>query len=84
MSESAATEGIDFALPADNVVLPFQAEQADVLGRLVKLGSTVDTILSRHDYPEPVSRLLAEAVALTAMLGASLKSDGKLLSLIHI
>lgn len=79
MSETAATEAIDFAVPADDVVLPFQAEQADVLGRLVKLGSTVDTILSRHDYPEPVSRLLAEAVALTAMLGASLKSDGKLI-----
>jgi molecular chaperone Hsp33 len=45
----------------------------------VKLGPTVDSILSRHSYPEPVSRLLGEAVALTAMLGASLKSDGKLI-----
>src|SRR5262245_60935392 len=55
----------------------FQAEHADVLGRLVKLGPTVDTILSRHDYPEPVSQLLGEAVALTALLGASLKYEGK-------
>lgn len=79
MSEVASAEAIEFALPRDDVVLPFQAEQADVLGRLVKLGPTVDTILSRHDYPEPVSRLLGEAVALTALLGASLKSDGKLI-----
>ena len=50
-----------------------------MVGRLVKLGPTVDTILSRHDYPEPVSRLLGEAVALTALLGASLKSEGKLI-----
>jgi len=48
-----------------------------VLGRLVKLGPVVDTILSRHDYPEPVSRLLGEAVALTALLGATLKFEGK-------
>lgn len=79
MSESASHEAIKITLPSDDVVLPFQAEQADVLGRLVKLGPTVDTILSRHDYPEPVSRLLGEAVALTALLGASLKSDGKLI-----
>ena len=79
MSESASIEATAFSVPADDVVLPFQAEQADVLGRLVKLGSTVDTILSRHDYPEPVSRLLGEAVALTALLGVSLKSEGKLI-----
>lgn len=66
-------------MSADDLVLPFQAEQADVVGRLVKLGPTVDTVLSRHAYPEPVSRLLGEAVALTALLGASLKSDGKLI-----
>jgi molecular chaperone Hsp33 len=70
---------IELSLPPDDLVLPFQAEHADVLGRLVKLGPTVDSILSRHAYPEPVSRLLGEAVALTALLGASLKSDGKLI-----
>ena len=66
-----------FAIPADDLILPFQAEQADVSGRLVKLGPVVDTILSRHDYPEPVSQLLGEAVALTALLGAALKFEGK-------
>ncbi len=77
MNESVSESRVDLHLPADDLVLPFQAEQADVLGRLVKLGPTVDTILSRHDYPEPVSRLLGEAVALTALLGAALKFDGK-------
>ena len=79
MSEPASKQAIAFSLPTDDVVLPFQAAQADVLGRLVKLGPTVDTILCRHDYPEPVSRLLGEAVALTALLGASLKAAGKLI-----
>lgn len=79
MSDPASDDRIEINLPSDDLVLPFQAEEADVLGRLVKLGPAVDAILSRHDYPEPVSRLLAEAVALTALLGASLKSDGKLI-----
>ena len=43
----------------------------------MRLGGVVDDILHKHDYPAPVSALLAEAVALTAMLGASLKFDGK-------
>ena len=74
MSEQSSEA--ELVIPADDLVLPFQAEQADVLGRLVKLGPTVDSILSRHAYPEPVSRLLGEAVALTALLGAALKFEG--------
>ena len=68
---------IELVIPNDDLILPFQADQADVFGRLVKLGPVVDTILSRHDYPEPVSKLLGEAVALTALLGAALKFEGK-------
>ncbi len=79
MTETYSEGPVELAIPGDDLILPFQAEQADVLGRLVKLGPTVDTILSRHAYPDPVSRLLGEAVALTALLGASLKSDGKLI-----
>jgi molecular chaperone Hsp33 len=77
MTEHSEQRRAELSIPKDDLILPFQADQADVLGRLVKLGPTVDTILSRHDYPEAVSRLLGEAVALTALLGASLKSEGK-------
>jgi molecular chaperone Hsp33 len=77
MTERGSEQRIELRIPEDDLILPFQAEHADVLGRLVKLGPTVDTILSRHDYPEPVSQLLGEAVALTALLGASLKYEGK-------
>lgn len=76
-SESSSPEPIELIIPDDDLILPFQADQADVFGRLVKLGPVVDTILSRHDYPETVSRLLGEAVALTALLGAALKFEGK-------
>lgn len=77
MTDPLSEQRIEFVVPDDNLILPFQADHAGVTGRLVKLGSTVDTILSRHDYPEPVSKLLGEAVALTALLGAALKSEGK-------
>ncbi len=65
-------------LTADDRVLPFQVECTGVRGRVVRLGHLVDDVLSRHDYPEPVGRLLGEALALTALLGESLKFDGTL------
>ena len=65
------------SLPADDLVLPFEIKPLGVRGRLVRLGPAVDDILHRHAYPAPVSALLAEAVALAAMLGAMLKFDGK-------
>lgn len=77
MTEHSPQGQIELRLPEDDLILPFQAEHAEVSGRLVKLGPTVDTILSRHAYPEAVSQLLGEAVALTALLGAALKFEGK-------
>ena len=62
---------------ADDTVLPFAVEALDVRGRVVHLGPELDRILGRHDYPAPVSRLLGEAVALTSLLGSSLKFEGR-------
>ncbi len=50
-----------------------------VSGRLVRLGGLVDHILTRHTYPEPVSEVLGQALALTGLLGTALKFDGKLI-----
>ncbi len=61
----------------DDLVLPFQADLAGASGRVVRLGAAVDEILRGHAYPDPVCKLLGEAVALTALLGTSLKFDGK-------
>ncbi|HST94173.1 MAG TPA: Hsp33 family molecular chaperone [Microvirga sp.] len=61
----------------DDVVLPFAVEPLDVRGRIVRLGASVDAILSRHAYPAPISRVLGEAAALTVLLGASLKFEGR-------
>ncbi len=66
----------DIAATDDDRIMPFAVEKADVRGRIVRLGPLVDDILSRHDYPQPVSALLGEALALTALLGSALKFDG--------
>ncbi|QDG78944.1 Hsp33 family molecular chaperone [Labrenzia sp. PHM005] len=60
-----------------DAVRPFAVEELDVRGRSVALGPILQKILDRHDYPEPVSRLLAEAIVLTSLLGTSLKFDGR-------
>lgn len=60
----------------DDLSLPFQIEQCDTRGRLVRLGPAIDRILSRHAYPEPVAHLLAEALVLVATMATALKFDG--------
>ncbi|MEM6381569.1 MAG: Hsp33 family molecular chaperone [Pseudomonadota bacterium] len=61
----------------DDYVIPFAVEPLDVRGRVIRLGPLLDTMLDRHDYPEPVSRLLAEMVVFTLLLGTALKFDGR-------
>lgn len=63
---------------ASDIVLPFQTEASRVSGRIVRLADTVDAILKRHDYPEPVSEALGQAIALAALLGTALKFEGRL------
>ncbi len=70
-------DGRRFDMPGDDIVQPFQIEDLGIRGRLVRLGPLVDEVLKRHDYPEPVSRLLGEALALTVMLGSALKFEGR-------
>jgi molecular chaperone Hsp33 len=61
----------------DDLVLPFRTVRSDVIGRVIRLGSVVDAVLSRHAYPEPVSHALGEALTLTAMLGSALKTEAQ-------
>lgn len=45
-------------------------------GELVQLADSLDQMLLHHDYPQPVKQLLAELVAATSLLTATLKLDG--------
>ena len=64
---------------ADDYVLPFSTDRSRALGRLIRLGPLADEILKRHDYPEVVSEILGQAIALTGMLGSTLKFEGNLI-----
>jgi molecular chaperone Hsp33 len=65
------------AIPIDDAVLPFEVDTLDLRGRLTRLGPALDDILTKHDYPAPVGKLLGEAIVLTTLLGSSLKFDGR-------
>ena len=60
----------------DNLLRPFQLERTALRGRLVRLGGLVDRVLTGHDYPQPVSRLLGELLVLAASLAGGLKFRG--------
>lgn len=53
----------------EDAVLPFHLRDSPVRGRVVRLSGVLDDLLGRHDYPEPVNEVVAEAVALTALIG---------------
>ncbi|CAN5449199.1 Hsp33 family molecular chaperone [soil metagenome] len=56
--------------------LSFTIPSRNVRGRLVRLGPTLDDVLSAHAYPPPIERLLAEALVMAALLGSTLKDVG--------
>jgi molecular chaperone Hsp33 len=57
-------------------VLPF--DLPGFRGRLVRLDSVSTQALDAHALPEAAQRVVAEAVALSALLGSALKLDGRL------
>jgi molecular chaperone Hsp33 len=54
-------------------VIGFTIPSRHARGRVARLGPVLDEILSAHAYPAPIETLLAEALVLTALLGATLK-----------
>jgi len=66
-----------FGPAGDDAVRPFVVEALDVRGRAIQMGPALDAILTRHEYPPAVSRLLAEAIVLAVLLGSSLKIEGR-------
>lgn len=61
---------------SDNFVQTFQLEVSNLRGRIVRLGSVLDDILTAHNYPLPISHLVAENIALSILLSSMLKYEG--------
>jgi molecular chaperone Hsp33 len=73
---SVQSPGAAYPSAGDNHTQPFLLESSGIRGRLLRLGSVADTILSRHDYAEPLAGLLGEMLALTGALSSLLKFEG--------
>lgn len=67
--------GASGALHGDSLQ-PFRLGRQRLRGQHVRLGAAAHTILTQTDYPPAVGRLLGELLALTVVLGGSLKYDG--------
>lgn len=57
-------------------ITPFYLPRRPVRGRLIRLGPLADALLTRHNNPAPVRRLLGQALALSAALASALKFQG--------
>jgi molecular chaperone Hsp33 len=66
------------ATAPDDLIQPFMIDNSVARGRLVRLGSVVENVLSAHAYPDPVAALMGEMLALTGLMSVILKSDGVL------
>jgi molecular chaperone Hsp33 len=56
-----------------DVALGVAIPSRNARGRIARLGPVVDAVLASHEYPPVLEKLLAEALTLTALLGALLK-----------
>src|SRR5690606_9434147 len=54
-------------------LLSFTLPDRHARGRMVRLGPVLGRILAAHAYPQGIKELLAEALVLTAVMGALLK-----------
>ena len=68
-------------VPDGAQILPFyladgSSDVALIRGRMASVGRAASTIIERHNYPDLVGRLQAEALALVACLSSTLKFNG--------
>lgn len=66
-------------MTSDDKLQRFIFEHQNVRGELVRLQTTYQTILQQRHYPTPVTILLGEALAATALLSATIKYEGSLI-----
>ncbi len=58
-----------------DTLLSFTLPNRNARGRVVRLEKVVDDVLSAHDYPAPITHLVAEALVLCALMGGLLKGQ---------
>lgn len=81
------TQDLDLYALADDEVSVFQLDDQPVRGRSVNLGAALHQALTGPEgeerYPEPIARLLGEAMLIGALVTQALKFDGRLVVQCH-
>ena len=67
----------------DDQVAAVTIGSGDVRGRVLRMGPALHGAIGGDRYPEPVARLLGEAVLIAALVARSLKFEGKLFIQAH-
>ncbi|PZP53118.1 MAG: molecular chaperone [Micavibrio aeruginosavorus] len=67
---------VSFPLPDDSHIQTFHLENANLRGRIIRIGKVLNDIIKPHNYPEAIEGLVAEAVTLALLLGSMLKYEG--------
>jgi molecular chaperone Hsp33 len=70
------TPVIQFPTPDDSHILTFDLERANLRGRILRMGRVLDDILSPHNFPEPIEKLLVETMCISSLLSSMLKYEG--------
>lgn len=74
MSDGTSREGL---APMADRSTGFTVAARNVRGHVVRLDTALNAVLAAHDYPPPLARLLAEALTVTTLLGATLRPGSK-------
>lgn len=56
-------------------LMGFTLPERSARGRVVRMDSVLDAVLSAHDYPAPITHLLGEALVLGVLMGGLLKGE---------
>ncbi|MRW86563.1 Hsp33 family molecular chaperone HslO [Pseudoduganella sp. FT26W] len=70
-------------ITAQDTLQKFIFDNAAVRGELIDISATWREVLSRHEYPTPVKKLLGQMTAAAALLSANLKFNGSIIMQIH-
>lgn len=58
-----------------DTILGFTLPSRNARGRIVRMESVLEEVLSAHAYPPPITHLLSEALVLVTLMGGLLKGD---------
>jgi molecular chaperone Hsp33 len=64
-----------------DTLMGFTLPGRNARGRIVRMESVLDEVLSAHDYPAPITHLLGEALVLGALMGGLLKGQAEQLTI---